>query len=127
MREKYIQACVEILHNEVYSKKGFSGFAIKSAYRSLCALKPNAPHKVINHLFDDFWSEYQKKGSDPQVLGKAWLDITDKKAAPYEKTALFGVYQMLRPSALTHVEAAIPKLTQLFDQLGTEGTSTKFK
>lgn len=127
IREIYIQACVELLHAEVYSKRGLAGFAIKNAYKSLCALKPNAPHKVINHLFDDFWAEYQKTGSDPKILGQAWLKITDKKAEPYQKTAFFSVYKMLRPSALEHVESAIPKITQLFDQLGTEGTSTKFK
>ena len=116
-REKHIEAFVELLHNEVSSKKGLSGFAIKSAYKSLCALKPNAPHKVIDHLFDDFWAEYLQKGSDPQILSEAWLRITDQKASAHSKTALFKAYQVLRPSAASHVKAAMPKITQLFEQL----------
>ena len=116
-REKHIQACVELLDQEVSNKKGLSGFAIKSAYRSLCALRPNAPHKVIDHLFDDFWAEYQQKGSDPEILSEAWLKITDQKASIYSKTALFKAYQILRPNAAGHVKAAIPKITQLFERL----------
>ena len=109
-REKSIQACIELLNNEVASKKGLSGFAIRRAYQTLCALKPNAPHRLIDHLFDDFMAEYEKLGPEPKQLGQAWLSIIDLKAKPYQHTALYSAYQMLKPSALAHIEAAIPKL-----------------
>jgi hypothetical protein len=100
---------------------------IKRAYQTLCALKPNAPYRLVDHLFDDFMAEYQKLGPEPKKLGQAWLEIIDQKAKPYQHTALHSAYQLLRPNALAHVESAIPKVIQALDQLGTFGTSTKFK
>lgn len=109
-REQSIKACVDFLNHEVASKKGLSGFAIRRAYQTLCAFKPNAPHRLVDYLFDDFMAEYQKLGPEPKQLGQAWLHIIDQKAKPYQHTALYSAYQLLRPSALAHVEAAIPKL-----------------
>lgn len=126
-RNEHIQACVELLNSEVLAKQGLSGFAIKRAYQTLCAIKPNAPYRAIDYLFDEFLAEYQKTGPDPEKLAVAWLKITDEKAQLHSKTAFYGAYKMLRPSALGHIEAAIPKIAQLFDQLGTLGTSTKFR
>lgn len=112
-REESIKACVDFLNHEVANKTGLSGFAIKRAYQALCALKPNATHKIINHLYDDFMAEYQKLGPEPKQLAQAWLNIIDQKAKPYQQSALYGAYRVLKPSALAHVEAAIPKLERL--------------
>ncbi len=126
-RKQHIEACLKLLNQEVHSKRGLSGFAIKRAYQTLNALKPNAAYRVIDYLFDDFWAEYQIIGSKPKALSQAWLRIVDEKAQAHSRTALFSVYQMLRPNAQEHVELAVPKIIQLFDQLGILGTSTKFK
>lgn len=112
-REESIQACVDFLNNEVTHKTGLSGFAIRRAYQTLCAIKPNAPYRLMDHLFDDFMAKYQQLGPEPKQLGQAWLNIINQKAKPYQHTALYSAYQLLRPSALAHVEAAIPKLERL--------------
>lgn len=126
-RDEHIQACIKLLESEVHSKRGLSGFAIKHAYQTLCSLKSNATYRAIDYLLDEFLAEYRKIGPDPKKLASAWLGITDEKAQQHSKTVFYGAYKTLRPSALGHLEAAIPKITQLFDQFGTLGTSTKFK
>jgi hypothetical protein len=116
-REHQVRACVELLESEVSSKKGLSGLAIKNAYRTLKSLKPDATHKVIDHLYDDFWALYKQHQNEPGVLAQAWLGVIDQKAQSHSKTPLFGLYSVLKPSATRHIESALPKITVLFQQL----------
>lgn len=119
-REHHVRACVQLLENEVGSKKGLSGLAIKNAYRTLKSLKPNATHVVVDHLYDDFLALYKQHQDQPKTLAKAWLDVIDQKAQVHSRSPLFGLYSILKPSAANHIESALPKITNLFQQLDVQ-------
>ena len=117
-RTSQIAAFVDLIESEVAAKKGLSGFAIRKAYDTLKSLKPNATFRAIDYLYDDFKTSYHTHHDQPQALAQAWLSLIDQKADHHQSNPLYGVYKLLRPSAESHVQTAIPKIKDLFGQLG---------
>ncbi len=122
-----------LIDNEVASKSGFSGVALKGGYRVVKKLKPNMIERAIDHLLDDFSRAldplYQQYLDDPDTDSFATylddhksqaandlLSITDRRAENSDQKVLRKTYKKLRGQAEDHVRQALPGVGQLIDR-----------
>lgn len=129
VRPKVLDDCVRLIDDEVGSKSGITGMAIKSAYKMVKAVSSTVIRDAMDNLLNDFTSrlepiydEWKAKGAgtplkqymsqrSPQVAN-ALLGITDDRAKRASGT-LKKAYEMLRPTGQKHVEEAIPRIGEL--------------
>ncbi|MBK7398899.1 MAG: hypothetical protein IPJ34_22055 [Myxococcales bacterium] len=128
-----IADCCTLIDEEVASKSGISGLAIKAGYGAVKGIKPGFVKQVVTDLLPEFakalepiWLE-AKEASKPVVAhyeanapraADALLAITDAKAKVSKSGVVKGTYEKLRPTAKKHVEAAVPRLARLVDKHG---------
>jgi hypothetical protein len=127
-RPTILTDCERLIDEEVSSKGGLSGIAIKAAYRVVCALKPGTIRESMDMLLDDFvmrlepfYADHRKANGAPAQFGEALsrrtgevadalLGITDDRAKRAKNATLKGAYEKLRPQAKKHVEEAVPRV-----------------
>jgi len=127
-RRAVIDDALRVLDAEVDSKSGFSGMAIKAAYRVVKGIHPMFIRHTVDDLLDAFLNALdpiyqealQKKisprdhlESNPGRVAEALLAITDARAARAKQMLVKKTYEKLRPTAKQHVEAAVPRLGQM--------------
>lgn len=130
-RAEVVDDALRTLDDEVGSKSGLTGIAIKGAYAVVKGVKPGFVREVVDHLLDDFLdaldSLYQEAISQGVTPGAhlekhagraadALLAITDARAKNAQRGAIRKAYDQLRPTAKKHVEAAAPRLGKLLDR-----------
>jgi uncharacterized protein DUF6918 len=127
-RPKVITDCVQLINEEVDSKGGLTGLAVKGAYALVKAVKPGFVTEAVDHMLDDFvkrlepfWADAQAKNEPvgallsaraPQVAD-ALLAISDERAAKSTNPSLKKAYEKLRPTGKKHVEQAVPRVGRL--------------
>jgi len=127
-RPAILTDCVKLIDDEVASKGGLSGLAIKAAYKVVCAVKPGIIRESMDQLLDDFvrrlepfYADHRSGGAEPKAFGDtlrrrpaevadALLGITDDRAKRAKNATLKGAYEKLRPQAKKHVEEAVPRV-----------------
>ncbi|MCC7071179.1 MAG: hypothetical protein IT383_07650 [Deltaproteobacteria bacterium] len=127
-RPRILDDCVRLIDEEVGSKGGLSGLAIKGGYKIVCAVKPGVIREAMDHLLDDFvgrldpfWQAHNVDGAAPSGFGDslrkrapevadALLGITDDRARRAKNATMKSAYEKLRPQAKKHVEEAIPRV-----------------
>lgn len=126
-----IKASVALIEQEVASKRGFSGAAVKTGYKVVKALKPGLIPDAVTKLLPDFAEAlqpmYERSGAADGSGGDkfadylvahqaeaadALLSVTDAKAEAAKNKTIRKTYDRLRGSAKGHVEAAIPNLAK---------------
>jgi hypothetical protein len=127
-RPKVVADCVRLIEEEVDSKGGLSGLAIKGAFMVVKAVKPGFISEAVDHMLDDFVRRldpfYQEalQKNEPvaplmntrtSAVADALLAISDERAARAKNQTLKKSYEKLRPSAKKNVEAAIPRIGKL--------------
>lgn len=130
-RGKLITDALVVLDAEVDDKGGLSGIAIKTAYKIVKGVSPSFLPQVMDHMLDDFLNAldplYQEALSksvaprkhletNPGRVADALLGITDARARRAKNQMVKGTYDKLRGQAKKHVEAAVPRLGQLFER-----------
>ncbi|MDR0965874.1 MAG: hypothetical protein LBM75_05140 [Myxococcales bacterium] len=130
-RPKVLDDCVDLLNAEVESKSGLTGIAIKGAYAVVKAVKPGFVRIAFDDMLEDFSKRldpfFQKAHADAQPVAAsmtaraseaadALLGITDERATRAKNTAVKKAYDKLRPMAKKHVEAAIPRVSQMIEK-----------
>ena len=60
--------------------------------------------------------DHQHLEANPGRVADALLSITDKRAQNAKNQVVKGTYEKLRSGAKKHVEAAVPRLGQLFEK-----------
>lgn len=130
-RPRVVDDCVRLVDDEVASKGGLSGLAIKGAYAVVKAVKPGFISEAIDHMLDDFvrrldpfYMEAQQKNepigpflnSRAPGVADALLAISDERAAGARNPTVKKAYDKLRPSAKKQVEAAIPRVGRLIEK-----------
>lgn len=130
-RARVIDDSLHVLDAEVDDKSGLSGIAIKTAYKIVKGISPGFLRQVVDHLLDDFlkaldplYQEAVAKNvaprahlqSNPGRVADALLAITDGRARGAKNQLVKGTYEKLRGQAKKHVEAAVPRLGELFDK-----------
>jgi len=131
-RERVVADCATLVDEEVRSKGGLGGVAIKGAYGTVKAIKPRFVPEVIDTLFDEWvaklepyyarWrsggtgslSEYLTARSDD--VAEDLLTVTDARAARTKHKTAGKLYSRMRPSAKRNVSAAIPKLGAVMER-----------
>jgi hypothetical protein len=130
-RPKVIADCAKLIEEEVDSKGGLTGLAVKAAFAVVKAVKPGFVNEAVDHMLDDFvkrlepfWADAQAKNEPigallnaraPQVAD-ALLTISDDRAAKSTNNTLKKAYEKLRPTGKKHVEAAVPRIGRLISR-----------
>ena len=127
-RPKVVADCVRLVDEEVDSKGGLSGIAIKAAYMVVKAVKPGFIPEAVDHMLDDFVRRLEPFHTEAQqknepvgpflnarvgLVSDALLAISDERAARAKNQTVKKAYEKLRPSAKKNVEAAIPRVGRL--------------
>jgi hypothetical protein len=128
LRPKVIADCVQLINEEVDSKGGLSGLAVKGAYAIVKAVKPGFVPEAVDHMLDDFvkrlepfWADAQTRNEPigPLMNGRAaevadaLLAISDERAHRAKNQGVRKAYDKLRPTGKKHVEAAVPRVGRL--------------
>ena len=130
-RPKVVADCGKLIEEEVDSKGGLTGLAVKAAFAVVKAIKPGFINEAVDHMLDDFvkrlepfWADAQAKNEPigallnaraPQVAD-ALLTISDDRAAKSTNNTLKKAYEKLRPTGKKHVEAAVPRIGRLISR-----------
>ena len=137
-RPKVVADCVTLVQEEVDSKGGLSGLAIKAAYAVVKAVKPGFIGEALDHMLDDFatklepfWADAQAKNEPIGALmnrragnvADALLSISDARAARAKNQGAKKAYEKLRPTGKKHVEAAVPRLGRLIGKYTSAAAS----
>ena len=128
-RAAVIDDALRVLDAEVEDKSGFGGIAIKTAFKLVRGISPDFLRNTVDHLLDDFlkaldpiYQEALQRGVDarqhmtnnPDRVADLLLAITDGRAARAKNQMVKKAYEKLRDGAKKHVEAAVPRLGDLF-------------
>jgi hypothetical protein len=117
----------KLVDEEVASKSGLSGFAVKKGFEAVKGIKPGFIREVLDKLLPEFaekidplWVEGQKAGDPTSFFEKnrgrvadSLLSVTDGKIDRAKSSMVRSTYSMLRGSAKKHVEDAVPRLAKL--------------
>lgn len=132
VRERVVADCVALIDEEVKSKGGLSGVAVKGAYGTVKTIKPRFVPEVVDALLDDWvgklepyygkWrgggagslAEFLTARSDD--VAEDLLAVTDERAARTKHKTASKLYNKMRPSAKRNVSGAVPKLGALMEK-----------
>lgn len=138
-RPKVIADCVTLINEEVDSKGGLSGLAVKAAFALVKAVKPGFINEAVDHMLDDFvkrlepfWADAQAKNEPIGPLmnaragqvSDALLAISDERASRAKNQTLKKAYEKLRPTGKKHVEAAVPRVGRLIAKYTSAAAAT---
>jgi hypothetical protein len=130
-RPKVIGDCVQLINEEVDSKGGLTGLAVKGAFALVKAVKPGFVNEAVDHMLDDFvgrlepfWADAQAKNEPVGALmnsrapevADALLSISDDRARKSTNQNLKRAYEKLRPTGKKHVEQAVPRIGRLIQK-----------
>lgn len=137
-RPKVIADCVQLIDEEVDSKGGLTGLAVKGAYAIVKAVKPGFVAEAVDHMLDDFVSRLEPFWTDAQARNEpigpllssrageaadALLAISDERAQRSKHQGLRKAYDKLRPTGKKHVEAAVPRVGRLIAKYASAAAS----
>lgn len=130
VREQAIDACVDLVDDEVKAKRGLSGAAIKTGYSVVQKIKPGMVRTAVKILLPEFaealepWHEKSQAGEGPHgprlesalqaergPVAEALLGVTDRRISE-ARPSIRRTYERLRGSAKGHVETAVPGLAR---------------
>ncbi len=121
---------VKLVNDEVASKTGFRGAAIRAGFKAFRAIAPNiterAVAKVLPHfapVIDPYWDQAATSadpvewfGNHDAEIAEAMLGVTDDLADRAKNRVMIRVYRGLRGQAHGHVSAAVPGVARLIQK-----------
>ncbi len=126
---KVIDDCHALLRQLVSEGSGFSGTAVKLAYKTMNTVFPGHIRYMVESLLPDmvgelepFWEDFHASGGSDfggylatrgEEVSEALLSVTDKRGAASGRPTVVKAYAKVRPSAGKHVTAALPKVGAL--------------
>ncbi|CEJ42829.1 DUF6918 family protein [Umezakia ovalisporum] len=125
-----IDDCCKMIDQQLASKSGISGMALKTAFTALKGVKPGYIPYIVEQLLPQFltaldplWHEGAQKGNPADYLiasrsetAEAMLGITDARIKHTKSQIIKGTYEKFRSSAKKHVEEAVPDLANIVDK-----------
>ncbi|WP_420175887.1 DUF6918 family protein [Luteococcus sp. OSA5] len=122
-RPQVVQAISTVIDQEVESKGGLGGMALKTAYNSAKKMKDGIVPKGTNAMLPEIAATlapyWEAKGdqdfgaylsSRSGEVADALLAVADAKAASPDNAAIAKVYKPIRGKAKGYVEEALPRL-----------------
>lgn len=137
-RPKVVADAVQVIEEEVSSKGGLTGLAVKGAFALVKAIKPGFVPEAVDHMLDDFvkrlepfWADAQARNEPVAALmssragevSDALLAISDERAGRTQNQGLRKAYDKLRPTGKKHVEAAVPRVGRLIGKYTSAAAS----
>ncbi len=133
-RPLVVADCVQLIEEEVQSKRGISGLAIKAAFKTVKTFKSGIIQGSVEALVDDFvaqmeefYAGFQERGGGeiaPAVIkakdpiAESLLAITDQRADRNRHKILVSAYRKLRPMGKKQVMAAMPRVGAMLKKNG---------
>ncbi len=126
-RASLIDACTQLIDDQVATKGGLGGIAIKTTYGLVKGVGPGYVSGAVGRLLPDMltaldpiWGEGLQTG-DPSAhltaqrtrTADSLLSVTDARIANSSNGLVKTSYQKLRQSVKGDVEAAVPGLAQI--------------
>jgi hypothetical protein len=121
--------CMKLIEQEVSSKSGVSGTAVKLAYKAANTLKPGYLQFTVESLIPDmadklqpYWADFAASGASgfgdylvkrSDEVSESLLSVTDARAEVCERPTILKAYRAVRGGAAKHVVAALPNLGSL--------------
>jgi hypothetical protein len=126
-KQAVVRDGAQLIDDEVSSRSGLSGMAIKAGYKSVKAIKPGIIEGALHMLLPDFAPAldpfYEKGRAEGNVdayftknavtIAEAMLQVTDRRAQGAQNAVMKKVYQTLRGSAQKEVAGSVPRLAGL--------------
>ena len=132
VRERVVAECVALIDEEVKSKGGLSGVAVKGAYGTVKTIKPKFVPEVVDALLDDwvgklepYYTKWRSGGTGSLAefltarsddVAEDLLAVTDQRAGNTKHKTASKLYNKMRPSAKRNVSGAVPKLGALMER-----------
>ena len=131
-RNKLVTECTQLIAVEISGKSGLKSIPIKGAYKVVNAIRPDFISGVVDALLDEFigkldpyyetYTTASPSGSfghyvnsrGPEVADSL-LEVTDQRARTTNHTTAKKAYLKLRPTAVTHIVAALPRVGKMID------------
>jgi hypothetical protein len=121
--------CMTLIDQEVKSKSGISGTAVKLAYKTANAFASGYLHGMVELLAPDmiiklepYWADFSVSGAGDfgdylvkhgEEVSEALLSVTDARAETSTRPTILKAYKTVRGGASKHVTAALPALGAL--------------
>jgi len=115
-----------LVDNELKSKSGVSGTAVKVAFKAVTAFAPGYYQETVAYMVPPmvdqlapFWADFQASGSSDfgdylvkrsDEVSPALLSVTDEMAHGSGRATVVKAYNAVRNGAGKHIEAALPNL-----------------
>lgn len=131
-RDAIVQDVVDLIDEEVHSKSGLTGMALKGGYKAVRRLKDGIIEEAADALLDDFTQAlapmYEDYLDSHESTFEAYLDshrseaceallsITDEKAEEADNQSLRKIYNKLRGQAERQVKEALPGVGAIVDK-----------
>jgi hypothetical protein len=129
-KDAVVSDVCKLVDEEVASKGGLSGIALKAGYAAVKGVKPGFVQAVVKKLLPEFaakldplWAEGAKDGKpvafmerEKSRVADALLSVTDAKIDKAESDLVRGTYKRLRGSAKKNVEEAVPRLAKVVER-----------
>jgi hypothetical protein len=126
VQPKVLTDVLALVDNELASKSGVSGTAVKVAFKAVTAFAPGYYQETVAGLIPDmayqldpFWADFQASGSADfgdylvkrgDEVSAALLEVTDEMARESGRATVVKAYGAVRKGAGKHIEAALPNL-----------------
>jgi hypothetical protein len=121
--------CMTLIDQEVKSKSGISGTAVKLAYKTANAFASGYLRSMVELLAPDmiiklepYWADFSVSGAGDfgdylvkhgEEVSEALLSVTDARAETSTRPTILKAYKTVRGGATKHVTAALPALGTL--------------
>jgi hypothetical protein len=131
-RQQVVDEAVALIDQQVKSKGGVGGMAIRASYATIKAIKRRFVHEVVDGLLDDWLGKLQPHHDRWQAAGggtlaefltarsddvaEDLLQVTDARAERTSHTTAKKMYLRMRPSAKKNVVEAIPELSRMIER-----------
>ncbi len=133
LRRAVVADCEIVLEEEAAAKSGVTGLAIKGGFKVVKKLEggrmvPQLIYDLLPELgeaWEPHHARYRESDAESfeaysrgreEKLANALLAVTDARVVRAEHKVLQKVYARLRPLALKHIIAAMPRTTKMVDK-----------
>jgi len=134
-RRAVVRDGVQVIDDEVASRGGLSGLALKAGYRAVQAVQPNMVAAALGMLLpefapvlDPFYAAGRAEGdverhfrTHATAIADALLAVTDRRAKASSNAVVKKAYGALRGTAQREVAASVPRLAILIRRHVSEG------
>ena len=129
VRANIIEECIQLIDEQMASKRGISGLALKTAYKVVNGVGPKYVSGAIGRLLpevfkalDPIWDEGLQAGDPVEYLiqnksrvADMLLGITDARIQKTSNKVIRSPYNKIRKSVKGDVEEAVPGLARIIE------------